>query len=253
MFNPKVVTLSPQTRAAVLRMLAAQGNKRCLDDLVEEVLQGWLEQATIADPDTAHEAARGYQWKSLFLPAGTLLRFFYNWKYEEATVVGDEIIYQGRAYSPRQLIYFITGTVRNAWRTLWIRSPGDFRWHLADTRRRILRRTPRPDAPAVKQAPSPYRSFLHRDDIVRDDQPDLSYNRNGGGWAMAGRSGKRDRRACNGFVTMGMAPRTEGKDAAQIALLRAPRPDPAHPAFRTDQGLLRPSATRGVANRGVRP
>jgi hypothetical protein len=230
MFNPKVVTLSPQTRAAVLDMLAAQGNRRSLNELVEDVLQGWLEQVTRDDPETAHEAARGYQWKSLFLPDGTLLRFYYKGQYEEASVVGNEIRYQGWAYSPRQLIYHITGTVRNAWRTLWIRSPGDFRWHLADTRRRILRRSPRQDAPAAKAPPSPYRSFLHRDDIVRDDQPDLSYHRNGGGWAMAGRSGKRDRRACNGFMTINIAPRSDGKDAQQIAQLRSSVA--GHPAFR---------------------
>ena len=72
--------------------------------------------------------------------------------------------------------------------------------------------------------------FLHRDDIVRDDQPDLSYNRNGGGWAMAGRSGKRDRRACNGFMTINIAPRSDGKDAQQIAQLRSSVA--GHPAFR---------------------
>jgi hypothetical protein len=221
MFNPKVVTLSPRTRAAVLDMLAAHGNKRSLNELVEEVLQDWLAQATRDDPETAHEVARGYQWKSLFLPDGTLLRFYYKGQYEEASVVGNEIRYQGWAYSPRQLIYHITGTVRNAWRTLWIRSPGDFRWHLADTRRRILRRTPRPDARVV--TPAPRRSFLRSDDIVRDDQPDLSWNR-GGGWLMAGRSGKRDRRACNGFINIKIPPRADGKDAQEIALLRAPAP-----------------------------
>ena len=253
MFEPKAIPLGTPTRAAVLRMLAATGDRRNLEAIVDEALQLWLQKTACDDPAAAQAGARGYQWKSLFLAEGTLLRFDYRGRTYHADVRGDRIVFEGRPYSPRQLLLHVTGTVRNAWRDLWIRGPGDFRWHLADTRRRILRRTPRPDAPAVKQAPSPYRSFLHRDDIVRDDQPDLSYNRNGGGWAMAGRSGKRDRRACNGFVTMGMAPRTEGKDAAQIALLRAPRPDPAHPAFRTDQGLLRPSATRGVANRGLRP
>jgi hypothetical protein len=236
MFNPKVVTLSPQTRAAVLDMLAAQGNKRSLNELIEEVLQDWLAQTSRDDPETAHEAARGYQWKSLFLPDGTLLRFMVDGQYVEASVVGNEIRYQGWAYSPRQLIYHITGTVRNAWRTLWIRSPGDFRWHLADTRRRILRRTPRPDARVV--TPAPRRSFLRSDDIVRDDQPDLSYNR-GGGWTMAGRSGKRDRRACNGFINVGIPPRADGKNAEQIAQLRASAPpgrtrphSACHPAFR---------------------
>ena len=228
MFNPKVVTLSPATRAAVLRMLAAHGNKRSLDQLVDDVLKGWLEQATRDDPETAHEAARGYQWKSLFLPDGTLLRFMVDGQYVEASVVGDAIRYQGRTFSPRQLIYFVTGTVRNAWRTLWIREPGHFRWHLADTRRRILRRTPRPDARVV--TPAPRRSFLRSDDIVRDDQPDLASNR-GGGWVMAGRSGKRDRRCWNGYVADNSPPRTEGKDAGAIALLRQPlAPPPLRPA-----------------------
>jgi hypothetical protein len=223
MFNPKVVTLSPATRAAVLRMLAAHGNKRSLDQLVDDVLQGWLEQVTRDDPETAHEAARGYQWKSLFLPDGTLLRFMVDGQYVEASVVGDAIRYQGRTFSPRQLIYFVTGTVRNAWRTLWIRERGHFRWHLADTRRRILRRTPRPDARVV--TPAPRRSFLRSDDIVRDDQPDLSWNR-GGGWLMAGRSGKRDRRACNGFINIKIPPRLEGKSEQEIALLRSAGPPP---------------------------
>ncbi len=235
MFNPKVVALHPHTRTAVLNMLAAQGNRRSLNDLVDELLREWLEQSAINDPETAHEAARGYQWKSLFLPDGTLLRFQYRGEYVEASVVGDAIMYQGRSYSPRQLIYQVTGTVRNAWRTLWIREPDHVRWHLADTRRRILRVTPRPGIPVVKA--SPYRSFLHRDDIVRDDQPDLSYKRGGGGWAMAGRSGQRDRRACNRHVTCNVPPRAEGRDAGQIALLRMPPPPPNHPAFRTDCGF----------------
>jgi hypothetical protein len=184
--------LRPPTRAAVLRMLEAKGDERGLEAVVDEALQAWLQKATCEDPQAAHAAARGYQWKSLFLPEGTLVRFDYRWQTYQAEVRGDHIVYQGRAYSPRQLLLYLTGTVRNAWRELWLRGPGDARWHLADTRRHILRRTPR-EAPVIRVPP--YRTaVLHRDDIVRDDQPDLVNRLGGGGRVKAGRCGKRDRR-----------------------------------------------------------
>jgi hypothetical protein len=180
------------TREAVLAMLKAKGDARTLEAVVDEALHGWLQKATCEDPQAAHAAARGYQWKSLFLPEGTLVRFDYRRETYQAEVRGNNIIYQGRAYSPRQLLLHITGTVRNAWRELWLRSPGDARWHLADTRRRILRRLPRV-APPIRIPRS--RPVLHRDDIVRDDQPDLTCKQGGGGTTRAGRSGTRDRRA----------------------------------------------------------
>jgi hypothetical protein len=131
------------TRMAVLRMLRARADKRNLGEIVEEALQAWLQKNACEDPAAAQAAARGYQWKSLFLPEGTCLRFEYRRQTYHAQVCGDAIVYRGRAYSPRQLLLHITGSVRNAWREFWLRCPGDDRWHLADTRRHILRRSPR--------------------------------------------------------------------------------------------------------------
>jgi hypothetical protein len=199
MFATTVLTLRGPTREAVLALLKAKGDARSLEAVVDEALHAWLQKATCEDPQAAHAAARGYQWKSLFLPDGTLVRFDYCRETYQAEVRGNNIIYQGRAYSPRQLLLHITGTVRNAWRELWLRSPGDARWHLADTRRRILRRTPS-EAPAIRVPRSC--TVLHRDDIVRDDQPDLACKLGGGGPAKAGRSGKRDRRAGNGIFAL---------------------------------------------------
>jgi len=233
MFEYTKVQVSPTTRDAVLRMLQARGDGRMLDAVVEEALQAWLVKSARADPAAAQKAARGYQWKSLFLPAGTCLRFEYKRHTWHAEVRGDQIIFEGKAYSPRQLLLHITGTVRNAWRALWIRAPGDFRWHLADTRRHILRRAPRgkhrrgidatgltvysvldiieSEALAAAGKPVPayrpqtesagrgaqLRAILYRDDTVRADQPDLGFKLGGGGNAKAGRSGPRDRRWCN--------------------------------------------------------
>jgi hypothetical protein len=208
-----MVYLNPRIGLAVLRMLKARGDARSLPDLVEDTVQAWLQQCTCEDPPAAQAAARGYQWKSLFLPEGTLVRFTWRHDTYNAQVCGDAIVYRGRAYSPRALLLHVTGSVRNAWRELWLRSPGDDRWHLADTRRHILRRSarglhrrgedtvrPPPDKPIVFSTAHNMvdydrkRSVLYRDDLVRPDQPDLTSRRGGGGRTRAGREGPRDRR-----------------------------------------------------------
>ncbi len=218
------VQVHPDTRRSVLQMLQHQGDTRSVGQLVNEVvnaaLKDWLAAAAVADPRAAKAANRGYQWKSLFLPEGTLLRVFVGGEYTVATVCGDDIVFQGHSYSPRQFVMLVTGQVRNAWLALWIRCPGDARWHLADTRRHLLRRL-RPGSqrvPATPVAPAapadpvrghlsdPSAAFrahlraacLRRDDIVLDEQPDLSIRLpagRGAGRFGAGRAGPRDRRA----------------------------------------------------------
>jgi hypothetical protein len=186
--------LAPATRLALKNVLKSTNSPLSEADVVELALQQWIEQAVCANPDAAAKAARGYQWKSLFLPEGTLLRMQYKGEYYTADVRGNSISYQGRKLSPRQFVMHLTGSVRNAWRELWIRCPGDVRWHLADVRRRILRRAPRAPAARPSALPAPHLShacqqararqlellawrdsaLLHRDDAVRDEQPDLS-------------------------------------------------------------------------------
>ncbi|MET0322024.1 MAG: hypothetical protein ABW069_14995 [Duganella sp.] len=85
--------------------------------------------------DSASGAApasmRGYQWKSLFLPEGTVLR---SWSYSEhnyAEVVGDQIIHKGRAVSPNQFAQSFARTTRNAWTDLFVRRPGDKKYAMA--------------------------------------------------------------------------------------------------------------------------
>lgn len=135
-----VVKLDHATRRALLNFLQVSGDGRSVEQIVDLAVKGWLADAVRADPAAAIAASHGYQWKSLFLPEGTLLRACYHGEYFTAQVIGDAIQYHGREYSPRQLLMHITGGVRNAWLELWVRCPGDVRWHLADTRRRILRR-----------------------------------------------------------------------------------------------------------------
>ncbi|MEO7577680.1 MAG: hypothetical protein ABIT83_08695, partial [Massilia sp.] len=134
------VKLNHATYRAVLNMLSANGDARSVADVADEAARDWLADMARTSPAAAVEAARGYQWKSLFLPDGTLLRAQYHGEFYYAQVRGDHIEYHGRQYSPRQFVMHLMGSVRNAWRELWILSPGDALWHLADTRRRILRR-----------------------------------------------------------------------------------------------------------------
>ncbi|MES2295805.1 MAG: hypothetical protein V4582_02130 [Pseudomonadota bacterium] len=154
MFKYRTVKLPHHVYEALERALLCKLDHRTPEQVVEGAVKAWIANATAAAP-----AVRGYQWKSLFLPEGTRIRMCYKLKWAYADVVGDQIIYQGRAMSPAQFTNRVAGCVRNAWRELWLRCPGDARWHLADTRRRILRRVrePLPDYPPMPEAqPRPH-------------------------------------------------------------------------------------------------
>ena len=64
---------------------------------------------------------RGYQWKQLFLPNGTELRLRYRGEYYYANIADDELLYADESLSPRAWALMVTGTVRNAWRDIWLR------------------------------------------------------------------------------------------------------------------------------------
>jgi hypothetical protein len=99
------------------------------------------------------QAARGVQWKSQFLPDGTLLRTVFGGKNYHCVVEGDRIFYNGKAVSPSGFVNAIGGIRRNAWRCTWILFPGSKDWKLADTLRPRAR--PRKPAGDVQQAPAP--------------------------------------------------------------------------------------------------
>lgn len=84
----------------------------------------------------AQVPASGYQWKTVFLPTGTQLRMRCAEQSFFADVVGEQIIFHGRAVSPRQMVCAAAGEQRNAWRDVWIKRPGDRGWTQADQLRR---------------------------------------------------------------------------------------------------------------------
>ena len=88
---------------------------------------GWKHDDLLVRNET-----RGYQWKNVFLPSGTRIRVPYKGQYFYAEVQGDRFLYEDEQTSPGALANKVTGTSRNAWKTLWIIRPGDKEWILAD-------------------------------------------------------------------------------------------------------------------------
>ena len=79
-------------------------------------------------PPDFSDSSLGYQWKSLFLPHGTLLRITVSHNSYFARVEGEHIMYEGCSVSPRGFTLATAGQGRNAWRDLWIKFPAERYW-----------------------------------------------------------------------------------------------------------------------------
>ena len=123
-------------------------------EIAAEAIGEWVRRHT---PESIPiQAARGVQWKSQFLPDGTLLRTVFGGKNYHCLVEGDQILYNGKAVSPSGFVNAVGGMRRNAWRCTWILFPDSKDWKLADTlRTRARPRRARKPAGDVQQAPAP--------------------------------------------------------------------------------------------------
>ena len=109
-------------------------------EIAAEAIDEWVRRH---NPDLISlPATRGYQWKSLFLPDGTLLRTVFGAKNHHCVVENDRILYDGVAVSPSGFVNAVGGIRRNAWRSIWILLPEEKEWKLADTFR-TRQRSPR--------------------------------------------------------------------------------------------------------------
>jgi hypothetical protein len=129
-------------------------------EIAAEAIDEWMRRHK---PDAlAMQVAKGYQWKSLFLPTGTLLRTVFDGKNNHCLVEGDQILYNGKAVSPSGFVNAVGGIRRNAWRSTWILFPDSKDWKLADTlRNRARPRRARKSADAVQQTPAPHPAAGH--------------------------------------------------------------------------------------------
>jgi hypothetical protein len=115
-----------------------------IQDMAGEAIREWL-AAQEQRASAAHhpDAMRGYQWKCLFLPAGTILRAALNGKQAHAIVEGDRIVFDGKHVSPSGFVNADGRTARNAWTAIWILFPQQGVWKLAaDCRSSAPRRQP---------------------------------------------------------------------------------------------------------------
>ena len=135
-------------------------------EIAAEAVDEWMcrhEPNALQSPATS-----GYQWKSVFLPHGTLLRTIFGGKNHHCLVEGDQILYQGAAVSPSGFVNAVGGIRRNAWRCTWILFPNTLEWKLADTMR--------PDA-SERHAHKPIRQSRPRPAPVREPRvpgPDMA-------------------------------------------------------------------------------
>jgi hypothetical protein len=95
--------------------LMRSNDTRHVDEVIALAIKQYL-AAHLARPN-----ARGYQWKTLFLPEGTDLRMRYQGQWYYAKIEGDALMYAGESVSPREWTLLVTASIRNAWRDIWIR------------------------------------------------------------------------------------------------------------------------------------
>ena len=138
MFPRLSVSLSPTTLFELMDHLRATGAGPDPADAVETAVRYWLAAVKAGRTGKGATPPRGYLWKSLFLPEGTWLRKLYGDESEYAVVEGDQLMYRGRSTTPNQFACDLAGSVRNAWRDLTIRMPGEKQWKRADLRRREI-------------------------------------------------------------------------------------------------------------------
>lgn len=114
--------------------LKSQGDTRDPVIAVSDAIDYWMDNAS-SKPELLRQAPTsnlGYQWKSLFLAAGTEVRMQYKGEWYYAKVEGDKLVYEDEPITPGRLANTIAGSSRNAWRDLWIKRPGDTEWMLSD-------------------------------------------------------------------------------------------------------------------------
>ncbi|WP_332854876.1 hypothetical protein [Duganella sp. S19_KUP01_CR8] len=151
------VQLPTDTLLKLIERLRRRGGSQDLSDAMTLALERWLADPGAFAPGADPSGLHGYQWKTLFLPEGTVLK---SWSYGEnnyACVEGDQIIHNGRAVSPNQFAQSFARSTRNAWHDLFIRRPGDKTFKMACRLRDELIATSKAPAvtPAITAMPVP--------------------------------------------------------------------------------------------------
>ncbi|GGY03150.1 hypothetical protein GJV26_00925 [Massilia dura] len=111
-----------------------------INDLIRHWLARDIERAVLR---TNGPALRGFQWKTLFLPEGTILRTSHRDEVEFAKVSGHRIVSADDATLTPSSFANRHASGRNAWRFVWLRFPGNDCWVRADECRERAGNLPR--------------------------------------------------------------------------------------------------------------
>ena len=131
MVTTMTVQVPTDTLLKLIEKLRRRGGSQDISEAMTRAIECWLADPARFEPGADAEGLHGYQWKTLFLPEGTVLK---SWSYGEhnyARVEGDQIIHDGRAVSPNQFAQSFARSTRNAWTDLFIRRPGDKTFKIA--------------------------------------------------------------------------------------------------------------------------
>lgn len=162
MFTTVAAQLSTPILLRLIEYLRTRSDSHDVSEALNIALEFWLDAKNELPPNADQTGIRGYQWKSLFLPEGTILR---SWSYGEhnyARVEGDKIIHDGQSVSPNQFARHFARTARNAWFDLSVRRPGDKQYKMAGLLRKELAQqnmnqerapTTQPDTPESPTVP----------------------------------------------------------------------------------------------------
>lgn len=130
--DASITLIPPHALSELRQFLSSTGTTLTIADAVSAAIHEWLtRQPAAAQPH------RGYQWKQLFLPAGTELRMSHKGQHYYAKVQGDQLIFRQQVVTPRAMVLAIAGDGRNAWRDLWLRLPQQGQWMNAARLRRL--------------------------------------------------------------------------------------------------------------------
>ena len=152
MFTTVTAQLSTPTLLRLIEHLRTRSESKDVSEAINTALEFWLDAKNEIPAGADPAGIRGYQWKSLFLPEGTVLR---SWSYGEhnyARVEGDKIIHEGESVSPNQFARSFARTARNAWFDLSVRRPGDKQFKMASVLRKELAEQERRRNPEANSA-----------------------------------------------------------------------------------------------------
>jgi hypothetical protein len=137
----------------VLRTRRADDVSQLIEHAIRSFLDRTENDGTLWSHEYIHESTRdshntsaelgspnkGYVWAALMVPNGSRLRMTYKSADYFAIVAKEEIMYEGKSYTPSELARYIAGnTNRNAWRDFYIQLPGQKTWRRADALRQTV-------------------------------------------------------------------------------------------------------------------